>query len=79
MTSLSRERSVARYYFNLVGPEGVFPDQRGVEVPDEDWEQAVIRIIEEIRVEEPELFDLGVGWSIEVVDQEGRRVGTFPL
>jgi hypothetical protein len=74
-----QERSVARYYFNLIGPEGAFPDAQGVEVPEADWEPVVVRTINEIRAEEPELFDLGVGWSIEVVDQDGRRVGTIPL
>jgi hypothetical protein len=42
-------------------------------------EQAIPRILEEVRSEEPELFDVGGGWSLEVVDVEGRKIATFPL
>jgi hypothetical protein len=70
---------VARFYFNLVGPRGVVADPQGVEVRDTDWEQVIARIMDEIRNEEPELFDLGPGWSIEVVDEDGRTVGTLPI
>jgi hypothetical protein len=65
---------MARYYFNLV-----LPDQQGVEIPEVDLEQVLAGIIEEIRAEDPELSDLGVDWSIEVVDEQGRRVAIFPL
>jgi hypothetical protein len=70
---------VSRYYFNLIGPEGVIIDPEGVEVSENDLEQAVPRILEEVRSEEPKLFDVGGGWSVEVVDVEGRRVAIFPL
>jgi hypothetical protein len=70
---------VSRYYFNLVGPEGVIIDPEGIEVSENDLEQAIPRILEEIRSEEPELFDVGVGWSLEVVDGEGRRAAIIPL
>jgi hypothetical protein len=63
---------MSRYYFNLVGPKGVINDPEGVEVSESDLEQA-------IPSEEPELFDVGVGWSLEVVDVEGRRVAIIPL
>jgi hypothetical protein len=64
---------MSRYYFNLVGPEGVIIDPEG------GLEQAIPRILEEVRSEEPELFDVGGGWSLEVVDAEGRKVATIPL
>jgi hypothetical protein len=70
---------VSRYYFNLVGPEGVIIDPEGVEVSENDLEWAIPRILEEIRSEEPELFNVGAGWSLEVVDVEGRRVAIIPL
>jgi hypothetical protein len=73
------ECPVSRYYFNLVGPKGVIIDPEGVEVSENDLEQAIPRILEEIRSEEPELFDVGGGWSLEVVDVEGRRVAIIPL
>jgi hypothetical protein len=70
---------VSRYYFNLVGPKGVIIDSKGVEISENDLEQAIPRILEEVRSEEPELFDVGGRWSLEVVDVEGRGVATFPL
>ena len=54
-------------------------DPEGVEVSENDFELAIPTILEEIRSEEPELFDVGGGWSLEVVDMEGRRVAIFPL
>ena len=70
---------MSRYYFNLVSPEGVIIDPEGVEVSDNGLEQAIPRILEEVRSEEPKLFDVGGGWSLEVVDVEGRKIATFPL
>jgi hypothetical protein len=70
---------VSRYYFNLVGPKGVIIDPEGVEVSENDLERAIPRILEEIRSEEPELFDVSGGWSLEVVDVEGRRVAIVSL
>jgi hypothetical protein len=77
--SVARECPVSRYYFNLVGPKGVIIDPEGVEVSENDLERAIPRILEEIRSEEPELFDVGGGWSLEVLDVEGRRVAIVPL
>jgi hypothetical protein len=73
------ECPVSRYYFNLVGPKGVIIDPEGVEVSENDLEQAIPRILEEICSEEPELLDVGGGWSLEVVDVEGRRVAIIPF
>jgi hypothetical protein len=70
---------VSRYYFNLIGPEGVISDSEGAEVSENGFEETVARILEELRAEEPELFDVGGRWSLEVVDAHGRRVAIFPL
>jgi hypothetical protein len=70
---------VSRYYFNLIGPKGVIIDPEGVEVSENDLELAIPRILEEVRSEEPKLFDVGGGWSLDVVDVKGCRVATFPL
>jgi hypothetical protein len=70
---------MSRYYFNLVGPEGMIIDPEGVELSDNGLEQAIPKILEEVRSEESELFDVGGGWSLEVVDVEGRKIATFPL
>ena len=77
-----RERagtSVSRYFFNLVGKKNAIADREGVELPDENSEQAIVRIIEEMRSEDPDLFASGGAWSIEVVDEDGRRLGLFPV
>jgi hypothetical protein len=70
---------VGRFYFNLISQEQVILDRDGIEVPDKDWHQVITRIIEQIRSEEPDLFDVGANWSIEVVDEQGRRLAEFPL
>jgi Domain of unknown function (DUF6894) len=70
--------SMARYFFNLVSHRNTILDHEGVEISG-DVEQSIERIIEEIRSEEPELFDVRESWRIEVVDGEGRKVANFPL
>jgi hypothetical protein len=65
-----------RYYFNLVKK---ILDWEGVEVPEENLEQFVTKIIEELRYEDPELRAIGDGWFIEVVNGQGRQVARFPL
>jgi hypothetical protein len=70
---------VPRYYFNLIRKNQVITDLEGVNIPDSNLEEAITRAIEEIRSEEPELFADGGEWSIEVVDDHGRRVATFPV
>jgi hypothetical protein len=61
ITSLGWECPVSRYYFNLVGPKGVIIDPEGAEMSENDLEQAIPRILEEARSEEPELFESAVG------------------
>jgi hypothetical protein len=71
---------VARYYFNLVLDENrAILDREGVEILDDDLQREIIRIVEELRAEEPGLFEFGPGWSLEVVDDQGHKIATFPL
>jgi hypothetical protein len=77
--SLARSAFVPRYYFNLVSRQRVVLDREGIEVPDTHLDEAIARIIEQIRSEEPELLDLSGDWSIEVLDEEGRRVVEISL
>jgi len=67
-----------RYFFHLVSRRETIQDREGVEITQNDAEQ-IGRIIDEIRAENPDLFEADGDWSIEVVDEVGRRVGTFPL
>jgi hypothetical protein len=48
-------------------------------VPDTHLDEAIARVIEQIRSEEPELFDVNGNWSIEVLDEQGRRVVEISL
>ena len=70
---------VPRYYFNLVRQRTVIADHDGVEIPGEVSELEILRIMQEIRTEEPELFAGSGGWSIEVVDEQGRIVAKVSL
>lgn len=68
-----------RYYFHLVSRQRVVLDREGVELPDTHLNEAIARIIEQIRSEEPELFEVNGDWSIEVLDEQGRRVVEISL
>jgi Domain of unknown function (DUF6894) len=57
----------------------VIIDHEGVELSEYDLKEAIPTILDEIRSEEPELFDVGGDWSIEVLDEKGHWVATFPL
>jgi hypothetical protein len=79
MMSLGREHSVPRYFFNLVRENREVIDREGVEIEANDLQAAIIRILEEMQSEEPELFDLEPGWSFVVIDEEHYEVMTLPL
>jgi hypothetical protein len=66
-----------RYYFHLVGQGQTIPDRDGVEMTEDD-EERLLDIIQEIRSEEPQLFD-NDGWAMEVVTDSGRVVTTIQL
>jgi hypothetical protein len=70
---------VVRCYFHLVRGGITLPDREGVDIPDNDWEQEILRIIREIRAESPELFEGATGWTIQVIDENGREVTRYPL
>jgi len=70
---------VGRCYFHLVRGHETLPDPNGIEIPDDDWEQEIARIIGEIRAEAPELFESTTGWTIRVIDEQGREVARYPL
>ena len=65
---------MGRYYFNLVGPGRVIPDEEGADLPDDLAEELISAIVEEMRSEEPELFDCDSDWFIEIVDEQGRTL-----
>ena len=68
-----------RFFFHLSNGRQMIHDSDGVEVADSDAAQ-IGAIIDEIRSENPELFDSDAGkWTIDVVDEAGRKVGSFPL
>ena len=46
----------------------MIPDHEGVELPDDLAEEIIVTILEEMRSEEPELFDGDSKWFIEIVD-----------
>jgi hypothetical protein len=67
-----------RYFFHLTNGHETIYDRDGVEMAEGDAEQ-LGTIIDEICSENPELFDTDQDWWIEVVDQDGCRVASFPL
>jgi hypothetical protein len=70
---------VARCYFHLLCGRATLPDHKGVEIQQEDCAREITKIIGEIRAEEPELFEGANGWTIQVIDEQGREVATYPL
>jgi Domain of unknown function (DUF6894) len=73
------DAAMARCYFHLVRGGVTLPDHEGVEIPDAEWKREITNIIGEISAEEPELFEGTGGWTIQVVDEEGREVARYPL
>ena len=76
---VAEERQVVRFCFHLTRGSLVLPDEDGVELPEDDWEREIGRIIEEMRSELPELFRASSGWVIQVVDEQGRELARHPL
>jgi len=69
---------MSRYFFHLAKVQQLIHDSEGVEVAGSDAER-LGSIVAEIRSENPELFEADGDWSIEVVDEAGHKVGSFPL
>ena len=67
-----------RYYFHAVSPNETVPDTNGIELTDNEAEH-IDSIIEEMRMKEPEVFDVTGPWAIEIVDEKGNTVGRFSV
>jgi len=68
-----------RYFFHLVHERTTLFDHEGIEMDGTELENIELaKIIYEIRSEESELLDTE-GWSVAVVDENGRRVASVPL
>jgi Domain of unknown function (DUF6894) len=67
-----------RYYFHAVSLDVTIPDTQGIELTDDEAEH-IGSIIEEMRMEEPELFDVTGLWSIEIVNEKGDSVVRFSV
>ena len=68
-----------RYYFNLVRGHREVIDPEGVEIATNDLPREVAMILEEMKSEEPELFDLTPGWYLVVTDEEDCEVARFSI
>jgi hypothetical protein len=69
-----------RYYFNIVRGVERIVDANGIELlNDELAAVAWPDLLEEIRSEEPDLFQEHEGWSLEIVDTNGRVIRLVPL
>ena len=66
-----------RLFFHLTNGEETILDHEGAEVAPNDVGQ-ITTIVDEIRSEEPELLDTE-GWSVVVVDEDGRSIANVPL
>jgi hypothetical protein len=73
------DRALMRYFFHLrKGPEEIL-DHEGIELEECAIEKLNIdRIVDEIRSEGSEFLDTK-GWSVRVVDENGRSIIVLPL
>jgi hypothetical protein len=70
-----------RYYFNLLDGRERIIDTDGVDLDIDQFPiEHVLRVLEELRTEErPEVVDKWVGWRLEIVDAQRRRVHVVAL
>jgi hypothetical protein len=69
-----------RYFFNMVKGVERVADVKGIELENEaieavEWHD----LLEEIKLESPDLFQEREGWSLEIVDEGGSVVQVIPL
>ena len=69
-----------RYFFNMVKGVERVADVKGIELENEaieavEWHD----LLEEIKLESPDLFQEREGWSLEIVDEGGSVVQLIPL
>lgn len=59
-----------RYYFNLKNGAQSIPYEEGIEVANLEQARAeILKAIEELREEDPELAEEGRGWTLEICDE----------
>jgi hypothetical protein len=61
-----------RYYLHLRDATEFIPDEEGIELRNfKSARTQIVRALEELRVEDPELARQGSGWTLEVSDSSG--------
>ena len=70
-----------RYYFNLMDGRDHIIDPDGVDLGNEPFRlEDVLCALEELRSEErPEVVDEWQGWTLEIVDSQGRTIHVITL
>jgi hypothetical protein len=68
------------YYFHLVKGDDCIRDAEGLELTQALLPEIAVRVLGQIQVETPNLFDGGHdGWTLNIVDGEGQIVQTIQL
>jgi hypothetical protein len=69
-----------RLYFHLVSDVAEIPDHNGIEVGETgDVRPQILKALEEIRKEKPDLFEEGRGWRVNVADDLGQVLFSLAL
>jgi hypothetical protein len=69
-----------RYYFHLTNGQERVWDGEGIELPEELLPDLVKKVLRDIQVETPDLFDGDhQGWGLEVVDACGHVIDIIEL
>ena len=69
-----------RLYFHLVSNFAEIPDQNGIEVGESgDVRPQILKALEEIRKERPDLLEEGRGWRLNVADDSGQVLFSLAL
>jgi hypothetical protein len=68
-----------RYFFHLVSPREVIPDEEGVDMS--TGEEALSQILQAVNefIKEALSFDEWQGWSLQITDGMGSMVLSIPL
>lgn len=68
-----------RYFFHLVSPHELIPDEEGVDLqPDEGTLSQILQAVNEF-IKEALSSDEWQGWSLEITDDIGSMVLSIPL
>jgi hypothetical protein len=69
-----------RLYFHLVSNFAEIPDHNGIEVGESgDVRPQILKALEEIRKERPDLLEEGRGWRLNVADDSGQVLFSLAL